>query len=70
MIGMATLLGSLLSSCGGEVDSVEGADNKIRELVEQQVRPTFNETRCAPISSSTPTNLLAMLLYLNEYPIS
>ncbi|MEZ5476893.1 MAG: hypothetical protein R3E95_05240 [Thiolinea sp.] len=70
LIGMATLLGSLLSSCGGEVDSVDTADNKIRELVEQQVRPTFNENQVRANIQLTPTNLLAMLPDLNEYPVS
>lgn len=59
-----------LAGCGGAVDSPEKAAEKINELVNKTIQPTYRENQVRANIQLTQTNLLSMLPELREYPIS
>lgn len=59
-----------LQGCGATIDSQESAETHIKELVEKQVQPTYQENQVRANIQLTKTNLLAMLPDLEEYPVS
>ncbi len=60
----------LLSACDKTVDTVEEANARIQELVDEQVKPGYVENQYRANIQLTKTNLLSLLPDLDEYPIT
>ena len=65
----ASLVVLLTASCGS-IDSQEKAFEKIHEIAEKDVRPSYNENRIRANIQLTKTNLLSMLPELSDYPLA
>ncbi len=66
----ASLVVLLTASCGSSIDSQEKAFEKIHEIAEKKVRPSYNENRIRANIQLTKTNLLSMLPELSDYPLA
>ncbi len=66
----ASLLVLLTSSCGSNIESKEQAFKEIHNLVEKDIRPSYNENRVRANIQLSKTNLLSMLPDLAEYPLT
>jgi Ca-activated chloride channel family protein len=67
---IASLLILLTISCGSSIESKEQAFAEIHKLVEEEIRPSYNENRVRANIQLTKTNLLSMLPDLAEYPLA
>ncbi|MBX2825201.1 MAG: VWA domain-containing protein [Gammaproteobacteria bacterium] len=59
-----------LVGCTEKIDSIEKANQRIAEQVENTVRPSYVENQYRANIQLTKTNLLSMLPDLDEYPIT
>lgn len=64
-----TLLATVLAGCGETTDTQNKIESQIHDIVQNVVQPTHNENQYRANIQLTPTNLLAMLPDLAEYPL-
>ena len=63
---IASLLVLLTSSCGSDIENTEQAFEKIHELVEKEIKPSYNENRIKANINLTKTNPGPSLPDINE----
>jgi len=66
----ASLLILFTASCGTKIESKQQAFEEIHKLVEEEIKPSYNENRVRANIQLTKTNLLSMLPDLSEYPLA
>jgi Ca-activated chloride channel family protein len=59
----------LLTGCGETIDSKASAAQRIQEIVQADIKPTYRENQYRANIQLTPTNVLSLLPDLAEYPI-
>lgn len=66
---LALLVASSLVGCNETVDAPESAFDKIRQMVDEDIKPDYRENTVRANISLTETNLLTMLPSLDDYPM-